>query len=131
MGEEVVGLEDHPDLAAHLARIHQRVGDLPAVEGDGAVVDVLQQVETAQQRRLARPAEPIRQITSCGVDVEVDVAQHHLVAVRLAQVVDPQQRRSSATAVRGAEHERSSQSVKRASGTVMTTKKAAATSRGV
>ena len=52
--EEVVGLEDHAHPAAHRPGVDARVGDLAAVERDDAVVDVLEQVQAAQQRRLAR-----------------------------------------------------------------------------
>ena len=52
--EEVERLEDHPEPAAHLDRIDGRVGDDLAVEQHVAVVDLLEQVDAAQQRRLAR-----------------------------------------------------------------------------
>ena len=52
--EQVVGLEDDAHPAAYGARVDARVGDVAALEPDRPVVDVLQQVEAAQQRRLAR-----------------------------------------------------------------------------
>ena len=55
VGEEVVGLEDQPEAAPHIDRVHRRVGDHLAVEEDVTVVDVLEEVDAAQQRRLARP----------------------------------------------------------------------------
>ena len=82
------------------------------------------------------PDEPIRQITSCGMDGEVDVLQDHLVAVGLAQPGGLEQR-GVASACRAAGHgptpassrrraRRVSQSVKRVNGTVRTTKQIAA-----
>ena len=52
--EEVEGLEDHAEPAAHGDRVDRRVGDDLAVEQHVAVVDLLEQVDAAQQRRLAR-----------------------------------------------------------------------------
>jgi hypothetical protein len=54
MGEEVEGLEDHAQPPTHGHRVDGRIGDHLAVEEDVTVVDVLQQVDAAQQRRLAR-----------------------------------------------------------------------------
>ena len=51
--EEVVGLKDETEPAAHGDRILPRSGDRLAVEEDVAVVDLLQQVDAAQQGRLA------------------------------------------------------------------------------
>ena len=52
--EQVVGLEDEPEPAADRDRVDRGVGDHLAVEEDVAVVDLLEQVDAAQQRRLAR-----------------------------------------------------------------------------
>ena len=89
--EQVVGLEDHPHPAPDPARVHPRVGDLLVLEPDAAVVDGLQQVQAAQQRGLAAARGADQADHVVRRDVEADVAQHHLVAVRLAEVLDPQQ----------------------------------------
>ena len=53
--EEVEGLEDEAEPAPDRHRLDRGVGDHLAVEEDVAVVDLLQQVDAAQQGRLARP----------------------------------------------------------------------------
>ena len=81
---------------------------------------------------LPDPDEPIRQTTSPRRDREVDVGEHDLVAVRLAEVRDLEQRLGhSAPARSRSAIRRCSQSVNRASGMVRTTKKPATTTYGV
>jgi hypothetical protein len=53
-GKEVERLEDDPDLAAERVRVDAAVRDDPAVDGDRALVDALEQVHAAEQRRLPR-----------------------------------------------------------------------------
>ena len=129
--EQVVGLEDHPDPAAHGARVDARVGDLDAVEADHAVVDLLQQVEAAQQGGLARARRPDQADHVVALHGQVDVGEHHPVAVRLADVGELDERRHSAPARSRSSQRRCSQSHSRASGTVQTTKKPATTTSGV
>ena len=133
--EQVVGLEDHPDPAADRARVDARVGDLLALERDDAVVDVLEQVQAAQQRRLARAGRAdqadhvVRAATSRSTS-----SRTTLVAVRLAEVLDLAAARvigHRAALPRAASSRRPSQSVSRASGIVSATKKPATTTSGV
>ena len=52
--EEVEVLEHHADLAAHLVDLLQVVGELDAVDDDLALLVLLQPVDAADHRRLAR-----------------------------------------------------------------------------
>ena len=44
---------------------------------------------------LPQPDAPIRQITSCSSTFKIDVAEHQILAVRLIDVLDPEQRARS------------------------------------
>jgi hypothetical protein len=52
--EEVVGLEDHSDVAAHEVRVDAGIRQLLTEERDPALLDGLEQIRAAQQRRLPR-----------------------------------------------------------------------------
>ena len=52
--EQVVGLENDADLGADLVGVYAGIGDVTPVQLDHAVIDDLEQVDAAQQRRLAR-----------------------------------------------------------------------------
>ena len=80
---------------------------------------------------LPEPDEPIRQTTSCLVDREVDVGEHHPVAVGLAELGHLEESGHNAPARSRSIQRRWSQSQSRASGTVITTKKPATTTSGV
>jgi hypothetical protein len=58
VGKEVEGLKDDADARADWLWIEAGFGDVLAVEIDRAVVDGLQQVHAAQERRLARARRP-------------------------------------------------------------------------
>ena len=98
-----------------------------ACDDDPARVDRLEQVDAAQERRLPRAGGADQADDLVLGDVEVDPAQHLVLAERLAQTLisialtrghpPGRLRRSRAT----------SQSVKRASGIVIATKSVAAT----
>jgi hypothetical protein len=80
VAEEVEALEDHPDLGPlprnlAVGQLMQRVADLPvadelAVDPEPTGVDLLEMIDAADERRLARsrtrkekrigPAEPVR-----------------------------------------------------------------------
>jgi hypothetical protein len=98
--EQVVGLEDDADVPAHLVRVDPRVGDVPAVQLDDAVVHLLQQVRAAQQRRLARAARADQRGRRAVGQLEVDALQHPGAAEDLADLAHPQDRRHQ-TALRG------------------------------
>jgi len=52
--EQVERLEDDAHPGPDRVGVDPRVGDVPALELDHAVIDTLQQVDAAQQGRLAR-----------------------------------------------------------------------------
>jgi hypothetical protein len=109
--EEVERLEHHPEPAAHRDRLHRRVGDHLAVQQHVAVVDLLEQVDAAQQRRLARPRGADQRDGRVLGDLEVDPAQHRPLAVRLRDAADLEHGAHS-------RRDRSQRSSSRASGTV-------------
>ena len=88
MGEQVEGLEHHPEPAADRDRVDARVGDHLAVEQDVAVVDLLEQIDAAQQRRLARAGGADQRDGLVLVHLQVDPAQHLGVAVGLRDAAD-------------------------------------------
>ena len=117
MREEVEGLEDDPDPAAHPVHVDAARGDLLAGDDDPPGVDRLEQVHAAQQGRLAGARGADQADDLVLGHGEVDPAQHLELAERLVQPLDPERvahtsrpacwrRRSRAT----------SQSVNRASG---------------
>jgi hypothetical protein len=74
--EEVEGLEDDPDPAAHAVHVDPTGADLLAGELDPTGVDPLQEVDAAEQRRLpgARGADQADDLV-LG-ELEVDALQH-------------------------------------------------------
>jgi hypothetical protein len=83
--EEIEGLEDHAEPAPDLHDVDGRVGDHLAVEQHVAVVDLLQQVDASQQRRLARAGRADQRDGVVLGHLEVDTAQDLGVAVRLGR----------------------------------------------
>ncbi len=112
MREEVVGLEDEAEPAAHGDRVDRRVGDHLAVEEDVAVVDVGEQVDAAQQGRLARARRPDQRDRLVLVDGEVDPLQHLEIVEGLGHAADVDDRLAHRSCLR------SHQSSSRAIGTV-------------
>jgi hypothetical protein len=78
--EEVVGLEDEAEAAADADGVDGGVGDHLAVEEDVAVVDLLEQVDAAQQRRLARARGADQGHRFVLAHGEVDPPQHLALA---------------------------------------------------
>ena len=76
MRKEVVGLEHHPEPAPDVDRVDRGVGDHLAVEEDVSVVDLLQQVDAAQDRRLSRPRGADQRDGLMLGDSEVDPMQN-------------------------------------------------------
>ena len=74
--EQVEGLEDETELAADPDRVDGRIGDHVAVEEDVAVVDLGEQVDAAEQGRLARPGGADQRHRLVLVDGDVDPLQH-------------------------------------------------------
>ncbi len=125
--EEVVGLEDDPDPAADPVHVDAACRDLLAVDHDAARVDRLEQVDAAQQGRLARAGCADQADDLVLRDLEVDPAQHLVLAERLVQLLDHDRAHAMPPATRRRRSRATSQSVKRASGIVIATKSVAAT----
>ena len=125
MREQVERLEDHPELAPDRDRLDRGIGDDLAVEEDVAVVDRLEEVDAAQQRRLARPARADQRDRAVLRHDEVDPAQHRHLAERLRDAPDLDDRS------RGHRDRRCMWSSTRASGIVTHRYSAAAASSGV
>ena len=78
--EQVERLEHHAHRLPRAASASiARVADVAAVEQDLAVVDVLEQVDAPQQRRLARPGRADQHDDLVLGDVEVDAVEHRAV----------------------------------------------------
>ena len=130
--EQVVGLEDDAHPATHGPGVDPRVGDVLALEEDRAVVDVLEQVEAAQQRGLPRPRRPDQADHVVRLDDQVDAPQHDLVAVGLPQLLRAEHRLAHRAPARSRRIiRRPIQSVNRASGIVSPTNSTATTTIGV
>ena len=98
--EQVVRLEHDADAAADLVGVDARVGDVLAVEVDRAVVDRLEQVDAAQQRRLAGAGRADERDDLVLVDVEGRPARRTGVAEQLAHAVAATARGHSRLSVR-------------------------------
>ena len=83
VGEQVERLEHDADAAPHRVGVGAAAGDLHAVEQDAAAVDRLEQVDAAQQGRLAGAARADEAHDLVLVDGEVDAVEHDLRAVGL------------------------------------------------
>ena len=81
MREQVEVLEHHADLAAHLVDLLQIVGEFLAVDDDLALLVLLQPVDAADHRRLARAGRAADDDALAAHDLEVDVLQHMEVAI--------------------------------------------------
>ena len=90
--EQVERLEHHAHRLAGFVGVDPRVADVAAVEQDLAVVDVLEQVDAPQQRRLARSRRPDQDDDLVLGDVEVDAVEDGPVVVRLGQPAHRQHR---------------------------------------
>ena len=95
-------------------------------EEDAALVDPLEQVDAAQQRRLARARRADQRNHLVLLDGEVDAAQHDVLAERLRHPFDGECGHWPAPASRRRRSRATSQSVNRASGIVIATNSTAA-----
>ena len=120
-----------PDPAPDLVHVHARRGDLLAVDRMLPRVDRLQQVDAAKQRRLARAGRADQADHLVLVHRQVDALQHLQLAERLVDVRADERRVGVAhtrpPACCRLRSRATSQSVNRACGTVISTKKNAAT----
>ncbi|MBT75646.1 MAG: DNA polymerase III subunit delta [Alcanivorax sp.] len=80
VGEEVEALEDHADLGAEVGECLPLGRQRLLVEGDVALVDGLEPVDRAAQRRLARPRGADHHDDLAALHRQVDVLQHVQVA---------------------------------------------------
>ncbi len=88
MREEVVRLEDDPDPAAHRVDVGAP-RDLLAAEEDAAGVDPLEQVDAAEQCRLARSRCADESHDFVLGNGQVDAPQHLVTAEGLRQPLRP------------------------------------------
>src|SRR5215469_10879561 len=87
--EQVERLEHDAHVPAHQVLVYARPGDLLAPQADPSRVDGLEQVDAAQQRRLARTRRPYQADHLMGGDRQVDALEHLVRTERLVQVLDP------------------------------------------
>ncbi len=121
--EEVERLEDDADVAPHAVHVHAAAGDLLPLDPDAAGVDLLEQVDAAQQRRLPGSGGADQAHDLVLRDGQVDAAQDLEVVERLVQALDSERRRRAPSVI-GRRRQlplrsrAASQSTKRASGIV-------------
>ena len=125
--EEVVRLEDDPDPAPDPVDVDAPCRDLLALDDDPAGVDRLEQVDTAQERRLPGAGGADQADDLVLGDLQVDPAQDLVLAEGLVQILDLDCAHASPPACRLRRSRATSQSVKRASGIVIATNSVAAT----
>src|SRR5262249_20525588 len=130
--EEIERLEDEADPPPDAVDVHPAPRDLVAADHDPSLVDRLDQVDAAEERRLARAGRADQTDDFVLHDVEVDPAQHLVAAERLPHTLERESTHASTPAAcRRRRSRRISQSVKRASGIVIATKSTAAARYGV
>ena len=93
MREEVVGLEDDAEPPADRHRVDRGVGDHLPVEEDVAVVDLLEQIDAAQQGRLARSRGADQRHRVVLADRQGDAAEDLALAEGLGHLTDLDHRR--------------------------------------
>ena len=86
--EEVEALEHDADVLAQRVEVDAAPGDAFAVEADLALLDRLERVDAAQQRRLAAARRADEAHDLVLVDAEAHAAQHLVVAEVLVHVVE-------------------------------------------
>src|SRR5690625_3823204 len=85
--EQVERLEDHPDVGAQLGECLALLRQLVTVDGDTAVVDRLQAIDRAAQRRLTRAGRADHDDDLAGCDVQVHIAEYVEVCEPLLDIV--------------------------------------------
>ena len=88
VGKQVVGLVHDPDPAPDAIDLHALGGDLVALDPDPAGIDRLDQVDAAQERRLATPRRPDKRDDLMLGHVEVDATQDLQLPERLVEPLD-------------------------------------------
>jgi hypothetical protein len=74
--EEIERLEDHADLSPDRRDVADVVRELHAIHRDLTALVLLQPVDRADERRLARPRRAEDDDDLAGLDRQVDAAQH-------------------------------------------------------
>ena len=126
MRKEVERLEDDPDAPPDPVDVDALPGDLLALDDDASPVDRLEQVDTAEQRRLAGAGGADQADDVVLGDVQVDAAEHLQLPEGLVHTVEEQRFAHVLDACRRRRSRSTSQSVNRASGIVSATKSSAA-----
>ncbi|MGY3410024.1 hypothetical protein ACVWZV_006137 [Bradyrhizobium sp. GM5.1] len=85
MRKQVEALEHHADFAPHRIDVLEVRPELDAVNDDLAFLKLLERVDTADQRRLARAGGAADHDALALLDRKVDVAQHVKLAVPFVQ----------------------------------------------
>ena len=98
MREEVEALEHHADVAAQAGELLALLGQPLAVDGDLALLDGLETVDRAAQRRLARARRADDDDDLAAGDLQVDVLQHVQFAEPLVDAGQADERLSVRTA---------------------------------
>src|SRR6185503_7446095 len=130
--EQVERLEDDPHLPSDQIPIHPALRDVTTVDPDRPGVDRLEQVDAAQQCRLAGPARADQADDLVLLDGEVDASKDFNVSEALVETFDPDRLGHATVPVCRRRRCRSSnQSVNRVMGIVMTRKQSAAPRSGV
>ena len=130
MREQVEGLEDDPDPAPDAIDVHAGSRDLVPAQHDPSRVDRLEQVDAAEQGRLAGARRPDQAHDLVLVEPEIDPTQNFELAEGLVEPFDEERRLGHAATPATCRRRRSRatiQSVTRASGIVIATKSVAAT----
>src|SRR5262249_48020379 len=120
--------EDDADPASDAVGVDAVRRHVLAGDEDPARVDGLEQVDAAEQRRLAGARRADQADDLVLGDREIDAAEHLGAPERLVQLLDPECRRHATTpaAWRRRRSRATSQSVNRVSGIVIATKSTAA-----
>ena len=90
MGEQVVGLEDHADVATDPVRVDAVVGEVVVEERDRTRVDALEEVAASEQGRLARSRRADQARHLVGPQFERDVLEDEEVVEGFPDALDGQ-----------------------------------------
>jgi hypothetical protein len=85
MRKQVEVLEHHADFAADRFDVLEVVGELDPVDHQRALLMLLQPVDAADHRRLARPRRTADHDLLAFADLEIDVLEHVEIAIPLVE----------------------------------------------
>jgi len=92
VGEEVEGLEDHPDVRTQLGEFGPFLGQQLTIDGDGAAVDRLEPIDRTTQGGFARPTRSDHDDDLTAIDHCIDVVEHMKVTEVLVDTIDDDKR---------------------------------------